>query len=291
MSNRERWTVYPLLFLTLGIALRDKITGSIMLRSVRCEELVVAGQDGKLHLRLGPGGRGTSDVMVIYGQQNNPSVSLGTVDGSSGILTLHDARGKVQVVAKSTGNAGAIETLNSSGQPQILLGSNNAGGVVTTARHGKTAISLGAQEDQDAVGLTVCADDGMPRVQVHSVNDRGTVQTLNAEGVQVVLKSSDRGGIVSAIDNDQNLAITLGHEAQGSGVFAVNFRNNQMITIPLMPLMPPRSGQPGPPRPIPPVQPPAGQPKQEKPQAEPPQQEPEKQDQKEQEAPAKEQSE
>ena len=27
MSNRERWTVYPLLFLTLGIAVKDKIAG------------------------------------------------------------------------------------------------------------------------------------------------------------------------------------------------------------------------------------------------------------------------
>ncbi|MBU4399038.1 MAG: hypothetical protein KKE86_06840, partial [Planctomycetes bacterium] len=53
MSTRERWIVYPLLFLTLGIALRNKIlppthfggmettlkAGEIDVRRIRCGEL------------------------------------------------------------------------------------------------------------------------------------------------------------------------------------------------------------------------------------------------------------
>ncbi len=38
MSTRERWIVYPLLFLTLGIALRDKVNPP---RQIRCEQLQV----------------------------------------------------------------------------------------------------------------------------------------------------------------------------------------------------------------------------------------------------------
>jgi hypothetical protein len=40
MTERERWIVYPLLFLALGVALRDKFVGTTT-RSIHCQELVV----------------------------------------------------------------------------------------------------------------------------------------------------------------------------------------------------------------------------------------------------------
>ena len=46
MSNRERWTVYPLLFLTLGIALKDKITKRTDTDTVICKNLVVTDRQG-----------------------------------------------------------------------------------------------------------------------------------------------------------------------------------------------------------------------------------------------------
>jgi len=39
MTERERWVVYPLLLLSLGIALRDKITQSVNLHEVSCDVL------------------------------------------------------------------------------------------------------------------------------------------------------------------------------------------------------------------------------------------------------------
>jgi hypothetical protein len=39
MTERERWVVYPLLFLALGAALRDKLGGSTKTKSVVCQEL------------------------------------------------------------------------------------------------------------------------------------------------------------------------------------------------------------------------------------------------------------
>ena len=41
MSERERWIVYPLLFLALGAALRDKMFDRTWSRVVVCEELSV----------------------------------------------------------------------------------------------------------------------------------------------------------------------------------------------------------------------------------------------------------
>jgi len=41
MTERERWVVYPLLFLALGAALRDKFRDSTTLKSIKCQELLV----------------------------------------------------------------------------------------------------------------------------------------------------------------------------------------------------------------------------------------------------------
>ncbi len=45
MSNRERWTVYPLLFLTLSIVLKDKLTKFVNADVVICKTLVVTDRD------------------------------------------------------------------------------------------------------------------------------------------------------------------------------------------------------------------------------------------------------
>jgi hypothetical protein len=45
MSERERWVVYPLLFLALGAALRDKLFDSTTTKRVVCQELTVVDQE------------------------------------------------------------------------------------------------------------------------------------------------------------------------------------------------------------------------------------------------------
>jgi hypothetical protein len=59
MNERERWIVYPLLFLALGAALRDKLVDRTMTKSIVCQELLVVddqplGRDPVLLARLGP---------------------------------------------------------------------------------------------------------------------------------------------------------------------------------------------------------------------------------------------
>jgi hypothetical protein len=46
MSERERWIVYPLLFLALGASLRDKLIDQTMSKKIVCQELIVYGEDG-----------------------------------------------------------------------------------------------------------------------------------------------------------------------------------------------------------------------------------------------------
>lgn len=41
MTERERWVVYPLLFLALGASLRDKLGGSLTAKRIVCQELLI----------------------------------------------------------------------------------------------------------------------------------------------------------------------------------------------------------------------------------------------------------
>jgi hypothetical protein len=46
MNERERWIVYPLLFLALGAALRDKLFDQTRTKSLECQELTVSAENG-----------------------------------------------------------------------------------------------------------------------------------------------------------------------------------------------------------------------------------------------------
>ncbi|MEM9185535.1 MAG: hypothetical protein AAGB00_03470 [Planctomycetota bacterium] len=45
MSERERWIVYPLLFLALGTALRDKLMKQTVADQVVCKQLIIRGDE------------------------------------------------------------------------------------------------------------------------------------------------------------------------------------------------------------------------------------------------------
>ncbi len=47
MSERERWIVYPLLFLALGAALRDKLAKQTRTKQLVCEQLFVVDAEGR----------------------------------------------------------------------------------------------------------------------------------------------------------------------------------------------------------------------------------------------------
>lgn len=49
MSERERWVVYPLLFLALGAALRDKLVDRTTTKSIVCQELTVVEEEPDGH--------------------------------------------------------------------------------------------------------------------------------------------------------------------------------------------------------------------------------------------------
>jgi hypothetical protein len=77
MNERERWIVYPLLFLALGVALRDKLVDRTIAKSIVCQELSIVDEEStgqqpqRTLARIGamkskPGGK-SSALMQVNG--------------------------------------------------------------------------------------------------------------------------------------------------------------------------------------------------------------------------------
>lgn len=87
MTDRERWIVYPLLFLALGSALRDKLAKQTQAKQIICEQLLLVDNDGRPAAVLSGEGlefnRGSGHVKVAaiealgILQNGQPVLSLG----------------------------------------------------------------------------------------------------------------------------------------------------------------------------------------------------------------------
>ena len=91
MTSRERWTVYPLLFLTLGITLKDKVTKEITTERVNCRSMVVTDREGKPQISLASTPTGGS---VRIPSPRGTMWMLGNAGALSGLMFI-DSRGKV----------------------------------------------------------------------------------------------------------------------------------------------------------------------------------------------------
>jgi hypothetical protein len=90
MTERERWVVYPLLFLALGASLRDKLGGRTTTKSIVCQELRVEDE---------PVGNQTARVLALIGRTEptagKPSVGYLMVNGQVGVDGALNVKGTV----------------------------------------------------------------------------------------------------------------------------------------------------------------------------------------------------
>lgn len=105
MSTRERWIVYPLLFLALGTAIKPKLVPA---ERVSCRRLEVVDEELQPRIRLTAGASDEGEIRIIN-QSGQPVVMLKS-----------DAKTR----------AGLIETLNDNGQMQTAMMSSATGGEV-----------------------------------------------------------------------------------------------------------------------------------------------------------------
>ena len=103
MSSRERWTVYPLLLLSIGLALRavlvppDRLeVGTVEANRVLCGEIVVSDDSGEVKLvhigRVKGGGGGRIEIADRTGAE---AVAIGTgPESRDGSIEFFDAEGE-----------------------------------------------------------------------------------------------------------------------------------------------------------------------------------------------------
>jgi len=122
MSDRERWIVYPIVFLALVLGLNNYIhNGSnVSFGALRCSSLVVESPDGRVRLRAS--GVGKTGELVIYGEGTTPLFSVAATNGGkSGQVRISGAKGaNVTFAASDDGSSVVVES--SKVKPKIVLG-------------------------------------------------------------------------------------------------------------------------------------------------------------------------
>jgi hypothetical protein len=103
MSDRERWIVYPLLLLAIGLALRNGVETpdeghGAEVDVVRCKALEVMGPEGK------------------------PTVTITTSDKGDGMVETGNANGKLQSRLSANPSGGALQLLDSEDQIYAMVG-------------------------------------------------------------------------------------------------------------------------------------------------------------------------
>jgi hypothetical protein len=159
MSTRERWIVYPLLFLTLGIAMRNQFlptkkfgamdlkAADITAHTIRCDNIEVR-QDGIVRNKLL-----AQDIEFKNAQGDaarakySESIQAKIAELDCRGVTVTDEQGRpvVGMAQNETTKAGVIQTMLPSGAPQVQIFSNGTGGVVTTVGHqGQLQVAMGS---------------------------------------------------------------------------------------------------------------------------------------------------
>ncbi|NBW95353.1 MAG: hypothetical protein EBR28_01140 [Planctomycetia bacterium] len=105
MTSRERWTVYPLLFLAIGLAVRAVTipeerfaaaqVGDLETARLTCREIVVQAEDGTVLIHMGRVINAGGGRIEIKDDKGIDSIAIGTrPDDRSGAVECYDAEGR-----------------------------------------------------------------------------------------------------------------------------------------------------------------------------------------------------
>lgn len=148
MSERERWIVYPLLFLAVFLGWRNQMprSGDLDCQSIRCQRLLVTSPDGER------------------------SVEIASSAAQSGELRLFGADGRVALILRTdrTGNRGMLETRGSDRTAQTLIGSNSHGGFLKLfGNQDVPSLFLGHEGRLEVSGLLALSKKNRPFYVAH----------------------------------------------------------------------------------------------------------------------------
>jgi hypothetical protein len=118
MTERERWIVYPLLFLALGAALRDKLVDRTTTKSIVCQELTIVDEEVPgLHSQ-----RTLAKIGTIKVPTGGKSVGYIQLNGDVTIVDDDLARNPPPRVLAKLGRSDPLPTAPSAGYAMIQGG-------------------------------------------------------------------------------------------------------------------------------------------------------------------------
>jgi hypothetical protein len=119
MTDRERWTVYPLLFLALGLSLKDKMFRSVNTDEVRCKTMFCND------LRVASP-QGADGLHVAGGNLQAKSLIIGDANGKQRVQITDAGVQATSLICNALVVAGA------NGTEAVTVSSNEQGGFVRT---------------------------------------------------------------------------------------------------------------------------------------------------------------
>lgn len=190
MTDRERWTVYPLLILALGASLRPQIfpPRSLELDSLTCRRQITAGEVTANEI--------VGAVIQCPGELRAENVAVGTLKG-----------GLLQCVA--------MQVVNAEGEKQLMMGPLRTGGGgidVYGSSPDQPVINIAANPDGDTGVIRTMTTDGVPQVIMLSSHLGGMVMTVARDGRRLTtLSHDDQGsGRVFTVDTNRRSHVLVG---------------------------------------------------------------------------------
>lgn len=190
MSERERWIVYPLLFLTLGVSLRDKVTHTtsvdhIDAELIRCKALLVG-----------------HDLQTFQG-----SVPQGTI-------TAFNEKGRP--VARFGPNVicQQVEVDDPAGVTQVRIGSSPLPAREGERRRSTGFVTVHGEKGQEIITLQARRQ---PHARVRELSGGDAEQPKKALEVTDI---TEEGGEIAVFDSTRETALLLDHFPGQLGLYA-----------------------------------------------------------------------
>jgi hypothetical protein len=183
MSDRERWIVYPLLFLAIGLSLRTKAfveTGQIKVNQVvdaeqiNCRRLIVQNEKGEPLMGLGSSTDGSTGVIQVkrgimtfegrvFANQMNCN-ELGVIGGKGErVMTLSPLYAKKTPEGAVELQGGQIVVLDGKDKKQVVVSVTADGGIVAVLDHAGNHVDLShvqTKADKRLAGLFATDQEG-----------------------------------------------------------------------------------------------------------------------------------
>lgn len=129
MSERERWTIYPLLFLALGASLKDKILPDrdIEATLIRCQQLEVVDRDREVKARMNANLLAAPLILArdarILGANDEPRISLGTNPHDAPRLEFfgNDRKPVLLLATDEENTTGMVITFDANDAPHFMI--------------------------------------------------------------------------------------------------------------------------------------------------------------------------